>query len=185
MKKQILISLVTFLLSWGSANSAGALTLADVGSIDTLVASTKLNNAGDPLVTTWIQGILGSDYELGYKDDLMGGDWTELTGSNKDFAYNLVNDTEYFLVKIGTGSLPGSTWDTYLFKNIGEMNWAVISYEDMFGPQGIDWTVEKVNVGRISHITEIGGSPVPEPATMLLFGTGLVGLAGIARRKVR
>ncbi|MDR2549065.1 MAG: PEP-CTERM sorting domain-containing protein [Desulfobulbus sp.] len=54
------------------------------------------------------------------------------------------------------------------------LSFAALGISDSFGGY-----LDRVNLDRV----ERGIDPVPEPATLLLFATGLAGLAGSARRK--
>lgn len=75
------------------------------------------------------------------------------------------------------------------------MDLAVYIPTDLFGTTQNDWIVLYSSFGQSGgdgYVSEDGfeewvlregGTPIPEPATMLLLGTGLIGLAGVGRKK--
>lgn len=69
----------------------------------------------------------------------------------------------------------------YLYFSLG------FNYPTQSGPIAVDWIqltatgIKLVDDGTGSSIDPV--APVPEPATMLLVGTGLIGLIGVARKQ--
>jgi hypothetical protein len=99
---------------------------------------------------------------------------------------NPVNDPGNALITHVSGTDFINSTPTYLLVKDGNQNpdWYGFDISGWDGQE--DLSIENFwpDQGAISHVSIYGTSTsVPEPATMILFGTGLVGLVGFTRRK--
>ena len=143
-----------------------------------------------------IRNPLDGDFD-GDRDDL---NWLRLNNLNAipqpangdEFSPNITKDDYYFGVTEGDnnnfsppGILPGEYDVFYLnfsgldFNNI---NFNLNNFVALTGIR-LQSLPQEINGGSLFLAS--GGVPIPEPVSMLLFGTGLVGIGGYIRKKVK
>jgi hypothetical protein len=158
---------------------ASTIPVSTVGNVDKLLGTTTLENSGDQTEINWVEQVTGLNITLEFKNDTTVNDWSAVTGlASGTFAYHFSYAPEFFLIK--TGNIGRDKPRDFLFENIEGLDYAVIDLHEMgFDPKDI------INVGKISHIDGLNDPPpqVPEPATLLLFGIGIVGLTSISKKR--
>jgi len=163
------------LLAFGS--SAWSLTIngtTDVGIADTLIGSAALPDSGAATELAWVQTFFPGA-TVNVTTTTASVDWTQ-TSLAGTYAFKLSDNPGDFFIKIGTGSL-GSDVDHFMFTNNPDTGYAVVALSDLNITNSTHF-----DVGRISHVGEVGGTSVPEPSMLMLFGSGLLGLAFFGRK---
>jgi hypothetical protein len=93
---------------------------------------------------------------------------------------NSPKSPDYFMIKTGNIGTPDTR--NFLFDNLlgldNDPEWAVVAFGDILGEFD---EVTSMDITKFSHIGEV--NPVPEPSTILLLGTGLVGLVCYRRKR--
>ena len=172
MKKLLLILCAVFLL-WGPLAVADTM----VGDVDPpdgdYLFSDKnpqrLDNSDPALEEVWLEGLLELNVYFYSRDEDSDPD----DGIEESVLDDVPDSWIYAVLKYGAGK---PSWEN-------PDHWAIFDDGDFLLELGDIPGLPAV--GSLSHVSYYGVTPVPEPATMLLLGTGLIGLAGVSRRKFR
>ncbi|HNO74663.1 MAG TPA: PEP-CTERM sorting domain-containing protein [Nitrosomonas mobilis] len=162
--------------------------------IDTKLGSANLGNSSDADELNLIRSLsLDNTLTLDFKIDSGNTSFNATSNGTGSWFIDVAPAAPgYFLLKFGTGGITPTPDSHYVFQNIGELDklvWSNDQVNFLTGGNCGAANQNACNIGRLSHYVGTNGetgtpSEIPEPMSLLLIGTGLLGFAATRRRRL-